>query len=680
MYLKKIKNYLNVIKNYISHEKFYNLFLFGYKFLQQFNSVSLIFIKYTLIIYILITIFETEFIYQIFLIIYQYLIEMTKYIFNYFLNLINYETLFFEFVIISLNFILMFVFLKNLKNLINTDSIFKIWICNSSFMFLIIPMTTLIFVETFYENYTLIIFILPIFVGFYYLYLEILIIPAVLKFLNENLKESNNILPMLDALKHDAQDFLVVTKSLNEVPFSKYLEKKYHLAGINFFKNMKILYFRSFSEEYKTNSSISYFYFNKNQKKNFLDLLKILKTLYMNKNNDILIFKKFLTFLNSKGYQNSECLSQVLKFLTKIENLKIIPEILKAFENKTDIQLGSNFSNTRNTRTVKILEFLIENFELFYEGLSVENFPNNIILVKTLNDTVTHLSGPVIEVDEFFKLNCYTYSLFIVHYSLQLNEEEFPFFFLNIKSGLTMYNHATTPKTYLRNDIPQDLSFFDPESDKNKLIILFRILSKFSFKFYKINSWLIVFIILYLISFITNFLYSDHFNFLILGFRNDFYALSLLSISATLLSLVFFIYKKFKITNCSEVKLNVPNSIFVFRTLIFLFLFIEVGFNFKPYFKFLIITTKCFILFLLWLYSKKINGNDSKLKIYTDFGEIFYKLNKLSIEVPFIVLLPIDAKLKPEYHIFNKYVLHFEVIMENLNFGVYSPPKDDSNT
>ena len=77
------------------------------------------------------------------------------------------------------------------------------------------------------------------------------------------------------------------------------------------------------------------------------------------------------------------------------------------------------------------------------------------------------------------------------------------------------------------------------------------------------------------------------------------------------------------------------------------------------------------------------NRSDYDIKtLFTDklLDEIFYKLNKLSIEVPFIVLLPIDAKSKPEYHIFNKYVLHFEVIMENLNFGVYSPPKDDSNT
>jgi hypothetical protein len=674
MYLKKIKNHLNFIKNYTSPQKFYNLLLFGYKFLQQFNSVSLIFIKYTLIIYILITIFETEFICQISLIIYQYLIEMAKFIFNYFLNLINYETLFFEFVIISLNFILTFLFMKNLKTLTKKDSVFKIWICNSSFIFLIIPITSLMFVETFYENYKLVIFILPLHIGLYYLYLEIFIIKAVLKFLNENLKESNNILPMLEALRYDGKDFLVVTKSLNIVPISNYLQDKYYLSGINFFQNTKILSFLSFSEEYKIDLAGTYFYSNTNQKKNFLNLLIILHKLYINKNVEILIFKKFLTFLNSKGYHNSECLDPILKFLTKGENLHIIPQIIKTFNNEKDIQLNSKFANTQ---TVKILEFLIENYELFYEGLSVENFPNKIIFVKALSDSVTHLDGSILDIDEFFKLNRYTYILFIVHYSLQLNEQEFSLFLIKLKLGLSMYNDTSTPKTYLKNDIPKDISH---ENEKNKLIILFRILSKFSFKFYKINSWLIVFIILYLISFITNFLYSDHFNFLILGFRNDFYALSFWSISATLLSLVFFMYKKFKIANGSEVKLNVPNSIFVFRTLIFLFLFIEVGFNFKPYFKFLIITTKCFILFLLWLYSKKINGNDSKLKIYTNFGEIFYKLNKLSIEVPFIVLLPIDAKSKPEYHIFNKYVLHFEVIMENLNFGVYSPPKDDSNT
>jgi len=135
----------------------------------------------------------------------------------------------------------------------------------------------------------------------------------------------------------------------------------------------------------------------------------------------------------------------------------------------------------------------------------------------------------------------------------------------------------------------------------------------------------------------------------------------------------FFIYRRKDLLN-PENKLGIPNSIFVLRAIIFAFFLIFMSLTSKPYLKVLLIIIKFLILFCFSLYAKKKNKNYIKLQIIQDFTESFGDLNKLSKDVPFVILLPLDARLNPEYNnILKDHFYHFDIKTKHFQFGVYNP-------
>lgn len=661
---KSIKNGITIITQFLkSVNKYFlkkNLKVIFNAFINNIINVIL----FSSIMYIIII--EKIYI-EVFLVIQRYFIEISKNSFNFIINLVNFDTFLLESIIIILSIILIFSVSKYLHNLMKIDSKFKIWISITAFIFALFLTLIIILFESFYCNYRLVIFLLSIITGFYFLFIRMFIIKKTVTFLNENLIEANNILPMLESLKLNSSDFLLISKSLDQVYTSNFLENHYGLSGFNCFKNTRIFYFKNFS---KNNFSDRYFY-SINKKNDFLFLLKILKNLYFIKESNSVIFIEFIMFLNTKGYKHnsSHSLEHIFDFITEPENLHIIiPEILNNFKSHANIEFPLN--STKN-REVNILEFLIQNFELFYTGLSIDNQPNNIILIKAFKDTLEDVLCGSFKIDNLFDLNIYSFNFLFVNCMLQLNEQDFSNFLIIFKSNLgATYHGEITPKTHLRNYIPNDPSFNDEEHSKKKLIIFFNQVSRSAFKFYKVDSKLIIFIKFFLMVVITVFLFSDNFYLFISGVQDDLNSLSVYNYFFVFFSLCFFSYRKKDILN-SEIKLGIPNKIFVFQAVLLIFFIITVGLTSKPFLKIFLAIVKLIILFVLSLYAKKRNDNNIKLKILENFGQVFFDFHELSKTVPFLILLSKES-VKP--HFFDNYVFHFNIKIDHFEFGLYSPP------
>lgn len=659
--VKKVKNKILIAYNQLRHNNTLNKI--NYFSLVIYNIFIKFFSDIILIIFFVLISSHTTIYSQFSDLVFKLYNVLSTTMFNYVINLVSVDTLVVELSILFSVFFLIILIALYIKTLMKSDSIYKHMITMTAYIFAVIFIFIDIYFETYYSDFKIVIFVLPLFIILDLIFIQVCVIKKLIEYLNQNVIEYNNLIKMLNAVKYNSVDFLLISNntSVNQFYSSYYLRKKYGLSCVISLQNKEIYYFVNFA---KSHLGISYFY-STTIKQDFLNFLNILRIMYYKLESKSLIFLDFIKFLNANGHNNSHNLGEVLKFIVN-NNLHIIPEILNNFKSHTHIELPLNYIRSRE---ILILDFLIEHFELIFEGFNVQNTPKDILFMKALKKTLDHVLKGDVDITTFLNLNYYSYIFFIVDCGLQLNEQEFVSFFSNLIINIE-HQGEIPPKKHPKNI----LSFDNEEYNNHILILIFKHINQCLKNFYTINPYVIIFILCYLFWVMKTFLFTDILDLFYIGVKNELNLLLPQNYFLILFFLFFFIYRRKDLLN-PENKLGIPNSIYVLRAIIFAFFIILMSLTSKPYLKILLIIIKFLILFCLSLYAKKKNKNYIKLKIIKDFSESFDDLNKLSKDVPFVILLPLDARLNPEYNnILKDHFYHFDIKTKYFQFGVYSPP------
>ncbi len=657
--IQKVKNKISIAFNYLRHHHIFKKINFS---LQVFHNLVIKYFSDIILTIFFVNIISHTTIYSKISVLFLERYEtLSTTMFNYVINLVSVDTLVVELSIIFLLFCFIVLIAVYLKTLIKSHSIYKHMITITAYFFAVIFIFIDISFETYYPNFKIVSLVLPLFVLLYLIFIQVCIITKLIEYLNKNVSEYSNVIQMLKAVNYNSVDFLLISNStsINQFYSSYYLRNQYGLSCVISLQNKEIYYFVNFA---KSHLRISYFY-STTIKHDFLNLLKILKIMYYKQESKSLIFLDFINFMNTKGHNNSHNLREVLKFIFN-NNLHIIPEILNNFKSHTH-ELPLNFIRTRE---ILILNFLIEHFELIFEGFNVQNTPQDILFLNALKKTLDHVLQGDQDITKFLNLNYYSYIFFLVDCGLQLNEQEYLSFFSNIIININLELEKIPPKHH------QDILLFDNKEYHNHILILiFKHITQCLKNFYTINPYVIIFLLFYLFWVMGTLLFSNIPYLFYIGVINEVNSLAPQNYFLILFFLFFFIYRRKDLLD-PENKLGIPNSIFVLRAIIFAFFIIFMSLTSKPYLKVLLIIIKFLILFCFSLYAKKKNKNYIKLRIIQDFRESFGDLNKLSKDVPFVILLPLDARLNPEYNnILKDHFYHFDIKTKHFQFGVYSP-------